>query len=77
MINKKNKQMEEQIKSNTILDLIIAHAPISAQSSNLVVFKLQPVYFYQVLYKNMLLVIIWIALTIGGNSNEYQQHMLL
>ena len=25
----------------------------------------------------MLLVLIWIALTSQGNSNEYQQHMLL
>ena len=29
----------------TIFDLITAHAPISAQSSNYVVFRLQPVYF--------------------------------
>ena len=29
----------------TVLDLITAHTPISAQSSNLVVFRLQPVYF--------------------------------
>ena len=31
--------------SYTVIDLITAHAPISAQSSNLVVFRLQQVYF--------------------------------
>ena len=29
----------------TVFDLITAHIPISAQSSNFVIFKLQPVYF--------------------------------
>ena len=29
----------------TVFDLISAHTPISAQSSNSVVFRLQPVYF--------------------------------
>ena len=37
----------------TVFDLITAHAPISAQSSNLVVFTSQPVYFYLILYKNI------------------------
>ena len=37
----------------TVVDLITAHAPISAQSSNLVVFRLQPVYFYLLLYRNI------------------------
>ena len=36
---------------NTVFNLITAHAPISAQSSNSVVFILQPVYFYLLLYK--------------------------
>ena len=39
-------------QQHTIFDLITAHAPISAQSSNLVVFRLKPVYFY-LLYKNI------------------------
>ena len=39
------------ITRSTIIDLITEHAPISAQSSNLVVFRLQPVYFYLLLYK--------------------------
>ena len=38
---------------NTIFALITAHAPISAQSSTLVVFTLQSVYFYLLLYKNV------------------------
>ena len=38
-------------KITTKIDLITAHAPIKAQSSNLVVF--QPVYFYVLLYKNI------------------------
>ena len=52
------------------IDLINEHAPISAQSSNLVVFRLQPVYFYLLLYKTYV---------VGThlNSNKYQQHMLL
>ena len=33
----------------TVIDLITAHAPISAQSINLFVFRLQPVYFYLLL----------------------------
>ena len=37
----------------TVFNLIIAHAPINTQSSNLVVFRLQPVYFYLLLYKNI------------------------
>ena len=37
----------------TIIDLITAHAPISTQLSYLVVFRLQPVYFYQLHYENL------------------------
>ena len=44
---------EKKTNQHTIIDLIIAHAPISTQSSNLVVFRLQPVYFYLPLYKNI------------------------
>ena len=36
-----------------VFDLSTAHIPISAQSSNLVVFRLQPFYFYLLLYKNI------------------------
>ena len=39
---------------NSVFNLITAHAPISAQSSNLVVFRLHPVYFYLLLHKKML-----------------------
>ena len=35
----------------TVFDLITTHAPISAKSSNFVVFRLQPVYFYLLLSK--------------------------
>ena len=38
---------------HTIFDLIILHAPISAQSNNLAVFRIQPVYFFLLLYKNI------------------------
>ena len=31
---------------HTVFDLITAHTPISAQSRNSVVFRLQPVYFF-------------------------------
>ena len=34
-------------------DLITPHAPMSTQPSNLVVFRLQPEYFYLLLYKNI------------------------
>ena len=37
----------------TVINLITAHAPISAQSSYLVVFSLQPVYFSLLLYENI------------------------
>ena len=37
----------------TVINLITTHAPVSKQSSNLVVFRLQPVYFYLLLYKNV------------------------
>ena len=33
-------------KQLTVFNLITAHAPISAQSRNSVVFRLQPVYFF-------------------------------
>ena len=34
------------LKAYTIFDLITTHTPISAQSRNSVVFRLQPVYFF-------------------------------
>ena len=34
-----------------VFNLITAHAPISALSSNLVVFRIQSVFFYLLLYK--------------------------
>ena len=37
----------------TVFDLITAHTPISAQSSNSVVFRLQPVTFCLLLYKGI------------------------
>ena len=37
----------------TVLNLITTHAPISAQSSNLLAFRIQPVYFYLLLCKNI------------------------
>ena len=57
-------------RTTTVIDLITAPAHISAQSSNLVVFRLQQVYFYLLLYKTYL---------VGThlNSNEYQQYMFL
>ena len=39
------------LNSVTIFNLITAHAPVSAQSSNLVVFRLQPVYFCLLQFK--------------------------
>ena len=42
--------------TDTVFDLITAHTPISALWSNIVVFRLQPVYFvstYLLLYKNI------------------------
>ena len=39
---------------STVFDLITAHTPISAQSRNSVVFRLQPVYFFSLLlYKGI------------------------
>ena len=40
-------------KHFTIFELITTLAHISAQSRNLVVFRLQPLYFYLLLYKNI------------------------
>ena len=34
------------LKKHTVFDLITAHIPISAQLSNSVVLRLQPVYFF-------------------------------
>ena len=69
-------------KTPTVLDLISAHTPISAQSSNSAVLKLQPVCFFVKAYVvgthlNCidLWVLIWIASTSRCNSNEYPQHM--
>ena len=39
------------LNSVTVFNLITAYAPISAQSSNLVVFRLQPVFFYLLQFK--------------------------
>ena len=43
-------EFEIRIVDCTVFDLITAHTPISAQSSNSVVFRLQPVYFFLPLY---------------------------
>ena len=51
---------------STVFNLITARAPISTQSSDFIL-----------LYKSMLWVLIWIASTSWGNSNEYPQHMFL
>ena len=40
-------------KKLTLFDLITAHTPISVQSSNLVVFRLQPLYLYPLFYKSI------------------------
>ena len=53
----------------------ISTYPISTQSSNSVVFRLQQVYFlYTSLQRHMLWVLIWIASTCWCNSNENRQH---
>ena len=50
-----NKESDQNVRFltlrliSTVIDLITAHAPISAQSSNLVVLA----YFYQLLYKSI------------------------
>ena len=44
-------EIKQPVFPHTIFDLITAHAPIKALSSNLVVFRFQPVYFYLLLYK--------------------------
>ena len=41
------------LSRTTVFALITARAPISAQSSTLVVLTLQSVYFYLLLYKNI------------------------
>ena len=38
---------------HTVFDLITAHTPIRGQSSNSIVFRLQPVYFCLLLYKGI------------------------
>ena len=40
-------------EENTVLDLINAHNPISAQSSNFIVFMLQSIFLYVLLYKSI------------------------
>ena len=55
----------QNVTITTIFDLITAHTSISAQSSNFVIFRLQPMNLYLLLHISF------------GNSNEYQQHMLL
>ena len=62
----------------TAFNLITAHTPISAQSRNSIIFRLQPVYFFFTsLYRHMLWVLIWIASTCWCISNEYPQYMCL
>ena len=41
------------INDITIFDLVTTHTLISAQSSNFIVFKLQLVYFYLLLFKSI------------------------
>ena len=41
------------LQRSTVFDLITAHTHISAQSSNSVVFRLQPVYFLSLLYRGI------------------------
>ena len=43
------------VTESTIFNLITVHVPISAQSSNFIVFRLQPVYFYLLLYNSIFL----------------------
>ena len=38
---------------DTVFDLITARTPISAQSSNSIIFRLQPVYFMSISYKGI------------------------
>ena len=59
---------------HTVFDLIIAHTPIRAQSSNFIVFRLQPMYFcllsiimFFVTHSNYLIV--------GSHLNDFQQVM--
>ena len=40
------KALQRSITTYTVFDLITTHTPISAQLSNSVVFRLQPVYFW-------------------------------
>ena len=49
---KKKKKKNSSQAIYTVFDLITAHTPISAQSSNFVVFMLQPMFLY-VLYKSI------------------------
>ena len=50
--------------AHSVFNLSTPHTPISPQSINFVVFRLQPLFFYSLLYKSILLwVLIWIALT--------------
>ena len=44
-VKESDKTADQHNLINTVFDLITAHTPISAQSSNSVVFRLQPVYF--------------------------------
>ena len=62
---------------NTVFNLITAHTPMSAWSSNSAVFRLKPVYFLSTSLKYMLWIPIWIASTCQCNSNEYPLHMPL
>ena len=48
---------EEMIKVKyTVFNLITAHTPLSTLSSNSLVFKLQPVYFYLLVFKSIYIV---------------------
>ena len=60
----------------TIFYLTTVRTPISVQSRNFVVFRLQPVYFYAFFfYKSICCWQLLIDSTSRGNSNDYEQHM--
>ena len=54
----------------TVFYLITANAPKSPQSSNLVVFRLQPVYLYLLLYKTVVVGTHLNCLTIQISTNN-------
>ena len=54
----KHQTITGQIATVTVFNLITTSAPISTQSSNLIIFRLQSVYFYLLYKKHMLMVLI-------------------